>query len=102
MTLLHNFVEFGVTKEDLINFYVLYVRSILEKSCQVRHSSLTFENFQDLELVQKNALQIILKDDYLSYTNTFSATGLRMKESTLFKVWLILFKTWAAEENVSI
>ena len=81
MRLLHKLVEFEVPQEDLINIYVLYVRSILEQSCQVWHSSLSLENFQDLERVQKNALRIILKDDYLSYSNALNATGL----ATLFE-----------------
>ena len=76
MRLLHKLVEFEVPQEDLINIYVLYIRSILEQSCQVWHSSLSLENFQDLERVQKNALRIILKDDYLSYSNALNATGL--------------------------
>ena len=76
MRLLHKLVDFGVPLDDLINIYVLYVRSILEQSCQVWHSSLTLENFQDLERVQKNALKIILQDEYLSYSNALNMTGL--------------------------
>ena len=60
MGLLHKLVEFGVPQDDLTNIYVLYIRSILEQSSQVWHSSLTLENFQDLERVQKNAHKIIL------------------------------------------
>ena len=60
MRLLHKLVQFGVPVVDLIQIYTLYIRSILEQSCQVWHSSLTQENRQDLERVQKNALKIIL------------------------------------------
>ena len=80
MRLLHKLVQFNVPREDLLNIYVLYVRSILEQSCQVWHSSLTLENFQDLERVQKNALRIILQEDYMSYSHALNMTGL----STLF------------------
>ena len=76
MRLLHKLVDFGVPQEDLITIYILYVRSILEQSCQVWHSSLTLENFQDLERVQKNALKIILQQDYISYSNALDETGL--------------------------
>ena len=76
MRLLHKLVQFNVPLEDLLNIYVLYVRSILEQSCQVWHSSLTLENFQDLERVQKNALRIILQEDYLSVSQTLNMTGL--------------------------
>ena len=81
MRLLHKLVKFSVSVDDLVNIYILYIRSILEQSCQVWHSSLTLENFQDLEQVQKNALRIILQDDYQSYSNALSMTGL----STLFE-----------------
>ena len=81
MRLLHKLVEFSVPQDDLVNIYILYIRSILEQSCQVWHNSLTLENFQDLERVQKNALKIILKDKYQSYSNALTKTGL----SSLFE-----------------
>ena len=60
MQLLRKVVEFSKSKEEKKNIYVLYVRSILEQSCVVWHSSLTQENSNDLERVQKAAVQIIL------------------------------------------
>ena len=81
MRLLHQLVDFSIPKGDLINIYMLYIRSILEQSCQVWHSSLTLEIFQDLECVQKNALKIILQDGYLTYSNALESTGL----ATLFE-----------------
>jgi hypothetical protein len=33
MRLLHKLVDFGVSLDDLVNIYILYVRSILEQSC---------------------------------------------------------------------
>ena len=81
MRLLHKLVDFSVPLEDLVTIYIQYIRSILEQSCQVWHSSLTLENFQDLERVQKNAMKILLQDDYLSYSNALLITGL----STLFE-----------------
>ena len=55
---------------------VLYIRSILEQSCQVWHSGLTLENITDLEWVQKNALKIILKEEYFNYENALEKTNL--------------------------
>ena len=81
MRILHKLVDFGIPQEDLINIYVLYIRSILEQSCQVWHSSLSLDNFQDLERVQKNSLKIILQEDYISYSNALEITGI----STLFE-----------------
>ena len=45
----------------------MYVRSILEQSCQVWHPMLTLENITDLERVQKSALKIILQNEYSTY-----------------------------------
>ena len=81
MRILHKLVEFAVPREDLVNIYVLYIRSILEQSCRVWHGSLSLENFRNLERVQKNALKIILQDDYMSYSNALETTGY----STLFE-----------------
>ena len=77
MRLLHKLVSFSVPVEDLINIYILYIRSIVEQSCQVWHSSLTLENLQSLERIQKNALKIILQEEYLNYSNALSITGLK-------------------------
>ena len=46
---------------------IQYVRSILEQSCVIWHGSLTAENKLDLERVYKNALRIILRNDYTHY-----------------------------------
>ena len=56
MRILHKLVEFGIPREDLKTIYILYVRSHLEQSCQVWHSSLTLENLTDLERVQKKSI----------------------------------------------
>ena len=67
MRILHKLVKFEVPREDLKTIYILFIRSHLEQSCQVWHSNLTLENITDIERVQKNALRIILQDDYVSY-----------------------------------
>ena len=55
----------------------LYIRSLLEQSCRVCYSSLTLENIQNLEKIQKNALKIILQDSYPDYSNALSISGLK-------------------------
>ena len=77
LRLLHKLASFSVPFDDLIHIYILYVRSILEQSCQVWHSSLTLENVKDLERIQKNALKIILQEKYENYTNALALTGLK-------------------------
>ena len=45
----------------------MYIRSILEHSCQVWHFSITEDENSDLERVQKTACKIILKENYTCY-----------------------------------
>ena len=67
MELLRRVAGFGATKQDLKEIYFLFVRSHLEQSATVWHSSLTQENRDDLERVQKTACKVILQDKYKSY-----------------------------------
>ena len=55
MEILRRVSSFGASVEDLKDIYILFVRSLLEQSAVVWHSSLTKDNEQDLERVQKNA-----------------------------------------------
>ena len=64
MELLRKVSKFTLSKEEKKNIYVLYIRSILEQSCVVWHSSLTQDNLDDLERVQKCAVRIILGKEY--------------------------------------
>ena len=59
--------SFGLDKEELKNIYFLFVRSVLEQSATVWHSSLTQENKDDLERVQKSAIRIIMGNEYKGY-----------------------------------
>ena len=47
--------------------YMAFIRSKLEQSAVVWHSSLTEGNRADLERVQKSAIKIILKNNYTNY-----------------------------------
>ena len=53
--------------EDKREIYIMYIRSILEQSCIVWHSSLTEENGLDLEIVKKAAIRFILGKKYVNY-----------------------------------
>ena len=68
--------SFGAPIQDLKDIYILFIRSLLEQSATVWHSSLTAENAEDLERVQKNALRIILKDQYKTYKHALAKLGL--------------------------
>ena len=67
MQLLREMTNFGASPEELKEIYISFVRSQLEQSATVWHSSLTEENSQDLERVQKTALKMILRNRYNGY-----------------------------------
>ena len=67
MELMRKVSSFGLDKEELKNIYFLFVRSVLEQSATVWHSSLTQENKEDLERVQKSAIRIIMGEEFQGY-----------------------------------
>ena len=69
MQLLHKVASFGTPMEELKIIYILFIRSILEQSATVWHSSLTEENKSNLERVQKSAIKVILQEKYKGYQN---------------------------------
>ena len=76
MELLRKVASFGTNMEEKRNIYILFIRSILEQSCVVWHSSLTEENEQDLERIQKSAVRIILGRDFSNYEDALIKTNL--------------------------
>ena len=60
MQILNRIVKFTTNRNDLRNIYISYIRSILEKSAVVWHSSLTVKNKRDLERIQKCAVLVIM------------------------------------------
>ena len=74
MQLLRKVASFGTSVEELKNIYILFIRSQLEHSATVWHSSLTQENKNDLERVQKSAMKIILGEKYKSHEQVYIST----------------------------
>ena len=77
MELLKKTTKIQQPPEDLKHVYTLYIRSLLEQSCTVWHSSLTIQNSNDLERVQKVAWNIILKDKFINYKNALNKLELK-------------------------
>ena len=67
MRILCKIVDFSAPLNDLVIIYIMYVRSILEQSCPLWHSSLTQEDSDNLERVQKCAAKTILQENYTTY-----------------------------------
>ena len=81
MELLRQVASFGTPVDDLKIIYILFVRSLLEQSATVWHSSLTQENRDDLERVQRSAIKVILQEKYVSYKKGLAQLGLDSLDS---------------------
>ena len=62
--------------EEMLDIYISYIRSILENSAVVWHSSITQAEQKLIERVQRVALRIILDDEYEDYDNALQISGL--------------------------
>ena len=83
MQFLHKASKFTNNIRDLKQIYISQIRSKLEQSAVVWHSSLTQKNDNDLERIQKAALKVILKERYQSYSEALST--LRIKSLRYYK-----------------
>ena len=67
----------GVSTGDLIEIYILFIRSITEYCTVAFHSSLTVAQATDIERILKTSLQVILGDAYVDYPAALGISGLR-------------------------
>ena len=67
MKMLHVAAKFVNNNQDLVYLYKTFIRSVLEFSAVVWHSSLSKSNTSDIERVQKSALKVILRENYKDY-----------------------------------
>ena len=85
---MHKISEFSAPREDMIQIYISYIRSILEQSSTVWHSSLTVEDSQDIERVQKSAVRTILKQEYSNYEDALDILHLETLSERREKMYL--------------
>ena len=76
MIILQKLYEFNVPVSEMVNIYILFIGSVLEQSCLVWHSSISQEDSNCIERVQKTALRIILCQQYTDYHDALLQTGL--------------------------
>ena len=76
MLILHKLYEFNLPADEMVNIYILFIRSIVEYCCVVWHNSITEEESNHIERVQKIALRIILNEDYTDYSSALELSGL--------------------------
>ena len=101
MRMLHLASKFTKNREHLKQIYKTFVRSNLEFSSNVWHSSLTKENRQDLERVQKAALKVILKEEYDCYENALKITKIESLDDRREAMTLKFAKKCLNNENYS-
>ena len=84
--MLHIAAKFTKNREHLKHIYKTFVRSNLEFSSTVWHSSLTQTDRQDLERIQKAAVKVILRSDYTNYEqalNVLNIESLNQRRETM-------------------
>ena len=80
MRLLHRASKFTSNIQDLKQIYMLQIRSKLDQSAVVWHSSLTQRNRADLERIQKSAVKCIVGQSYVTYEDALVKLGLQSLE----------------------
>ena len=100
MEILRKLFKFNIPIADLLTIYIIYIRSYLEQSCVVWHASLSDENSNSLERVQKIALRIMLKESYISYQNALEKTELKLLSSRREVLCLEFAKSCTQNEKV--
>ena len=66
----------GVGLEDLLDIYVLFIRIVTEYCAVAFHSSLTIQQSDKIEKIQKTCLKVILSEMYVSYQAALEMCGL--------------------------
>ena len=67
----------GVSREDLLDIYILFIRSVTEYCAVSFHSSLTGQQSDKLEKIQKTCLKVIMGEEYLDYQTALDYFGLQ-------------------------
>ena len=57
----------GISHKDIIHFFNVKIRSVLETNCPVFHSMMTKEQSDDIERLQKILLRTLLRHRYTTY-----------------------------------
>ena len=68
LIMLQRLYDFNLPVEDMLDIYSLFIRSMLEYSCE--------EEITSIERVQKTALKMILRESYTDYLSALELTGL--------------------------
>ena len=100
MSFLHKASRFTNNSNDLKKIYMLQVRSKLDQSAVVWHSSITRKNSSDLERVQRSALKVILGEKYQSYKDALRVLKMDSLEMRRQKICLKFAKQCLRHEKL--
>ena len=100
LRLLHAASQFTTKTSDLKIIYMAFIRSKLEQSSVVWHSSLTEDNRRDLERVQKAAVKIILRRSYTDYEEALKILNLESLDQRRSRLCLKFAKNCLKNEKM--
>ena len=100
MQLLNRAASYTTNTGDLRSIYLTFVRSILEQSAVVWHSSLSRKNRRDLERVQKSAVKIILGNRFSNYEKGLKELNLENLDERRKQICLKFAKNCLRNEKV--
>lgn len=101
LIIIKKLIQFDVPMHELIEIYTLYIRSVVEQSAVVWHSSLTKGEQKDLERVQKVSLRVILGDRYTTYPEALKISGLETLTARRTKLSLNFARKCVKNEKTS-
>ena len=100
MQFLHRAKKFTSNISDLRKIYMLQVRSKLDQSAVVWHSSITKKDSRDLERVQKSAIKVILGERYKDYQDALRQLNMETLEMRREKLCLKFAKQCLRHEKL--
>ena len=77
MPILTNAAAFTTNRQDLKKIYLKYIRSVLDQTSVLWHSSLSQKNIKDLERVQKVAVRVIMGKNFNNYQESLLELNLK-------------------------
>ena len=100
MQLLNKAANFTSAKNDLKSIYLTFIRSVLEQSAVVWHSSLTKKNRRDLERVQRAAVRVIMGKSFENYKHGLNVLNIDTLDKRREKLCLNFAKNCLKNEKV--
>ena len=101
MMLLHKVSKFTSRISDLKLIYNSKIRSLLETSCVVWHSSITLKQRAMLERLQKCAFRVILKNSYESYENALKVMNMETLDARREKLCMRFAKSCLRHDRMN-